>query len=117
MSVTPTTKYNIKEWIDSGIKAQNIQTNRISVPVSTLDQILQLDNRGKKINLLVIDVEGSEEEVLKGFNLEKYSPIYILVEIHNEELKKSIERIIKSKYSLLGKIADADYLYKLIQDK
>jgi FkbM family methyltransferase len=44
--------------------------------------------RDKKINLLTIDVEGFEMNVLKGFDLEKYSPEMIVVEYMDPLMKK-----------------------------
>ena len=42
----------------------------------------------KKINLLTIDVEGFEMNVLKGFDLEKYSPEAVVVEYIDPSMKK-----------------------------
>jgi len=49
------------------------------VKVVTLDSILEGDNI-QKIDFLSIDVEGTELDVLRGFNLEKYRPRLILLE-------------------------------------
>ncbi len=112
MSVTEKTSYDIKQWVSSGEKAQNIKTEKISVPAVTLDSILDKGNFNKTIDLLVIDVEGSEEEVLKGFDLAKHKPTNILIEIHNESAKAALEKILLDHYQVLAKITEADYLYQ-----
>ena len=53
------------------------QTERVKV--LTLDSILD-ENRIDRIDLLSIDVEGTELDVLRGFNLERYRPRLILLE-------------------------------------
>lgn len=50
-----------------------------TVKVVTLDSILEKNNVSR-IDLLSIDVEGTELDVLKGLNLERYRPRLILLE-------------------------------------
>lgn len=50
-----------------------------SVKVVTLDSILN-DNKIDRIDLLSIDVEGTELDVLRGFDLGRYRPRLILLE-------------------------------------
>jgi FkbM family methyltransferase len=45
--------------------------------------------RGKKINFLNIDVEGSDFEVLQSLDFNKYSPELICIEVIEKELEKS----------------------------
>ena len=68
-----------------------------------IDKIL--DNspyKGKKIDFLSVDVEGSELSILKNFDFKKYSPKVIVVEYLDLSLKKleiknlNIDNIIKS---------------------
>jgi FkbM family methyltransferase len=51
----------------------------ISVPVRTLDDILQ-DAGATAIDFMSIDVEGHELEVLDGFSLERWRPRLLLIE-------------------------------------
>ncbi len=67
--------------------------------------------KDKKIDFLSLDVEGSELQILKNFNFEKYAPKVIVVEYLDLTLKKleiknlSVDNIIKSE------------IYKLIVSK
>jgi FkbM family methyltransferase len=67
------------------------------VATKTLNQIL-IDNKIKKIDILSVDVEGSELSVLRSFNIDKYYPKVIIVE-YNTLGKKQDKKII----SFLGK--------------
>jgi FkbM family methyltransferase len=50
-----------------------------TVKVVTLDSVLR-ENRVSRIDLLSIDVEGTELDVLEGFDLARYRPRLILIE-------------------------------------
>jgi len=59
----------------------------IQVKGRTLNSILQ-ETKATKIDLLSIDVEGAELDVLRGLNLEEYSPQLILLEDKHLYLNK-----------------------------
>ena len=66
----------------------NIKSSKIES--FTLDVILEkLKFNDKKIDLLDVDVEGADLKVLKGFDIEKFKPELICVEIHEKEIKNS----------------------------
>ena len=69
------------------IKSKEIQSY-------TLDYILEKSKfYNREIDLLDIDVEGTDYKVLLGLNFKKYKPKLICVEIHNKNIKD--DRIYK----------------------
>ena len=59
------------------------------ITTNTLNSIiLESSFADKKVDFLSIDVEGHELEVLKGFDLKKYSPKVIVIEFLDLSLKK-----------------------------
>ena len=54
--------------------------NTYKIKIEKLDTILE-ENSVTDIDMLVIDVEGYEENVLKGFSIHKYNPTMIIIEI------------------------------------
>ncbi len=62
-------------------------------PVTTLNNALE-DHELDELDLLVIDVEGHEVEVVKGFEIEKYHPKMALIE-NNGTDKKYESDVIK----------------------
>ena len=59
------------------------------VNTQTLDSVITKSKFSeKKMDFLSIDVEGHELEVLKGFNLRKYSPSIVVVEFLDLSLNK-----------------------------
>ena len=65
-----------------GIRLNN--TNIVQVHAKTLEKILDEEiDINQLIDLLSLDAEGYELNILKGLNLKKYKPQYILIEIYN----------------------------------
>ncbi len=78
-----------KTSFKKGFKTKTISSN-------TLDSIIDKTNlKNKKIDFLNLDVEGNELNALKSFNLKKYKPRLICVEIHNREVIKKNDNYYK----------------------
>lgn len=72
-------------WIGRGAMREGIENAyEVKVPVRTLTSILD-EVVPARIDLFSLDVEGYELEVLKGLDLEKYRPDYILIEMHEKD--------------------------------
>lgn len=94
----------VKEWSTfaletksaEGAAAQDIRHQ--IVPIRTLNEIIEQRAAGVDIHFLNIDVEGWEENVLAGIDLQKYRPTVILVEAverdSTEDISASIERLL-----------------------
>ena len=55
----------------------------ILMPSVKLDSIIKLTRLDSMpIDLLVVDVEGSEPEVLSGFSIDTYKPRMVIIEVH-----------------------------------
>ena len=66
-------------WVSLGEELQQLQRYTCRVPARTLSAVL--DEQGlRTIDLLSVDVEGYEVDVLKGVDLERFEPSYIVVE-------------------------------------
>lgn len=96
---------------------------QVIVPARTLNSILE-ELEIDKIDLLSLDVEGYEAEVLRGFDLKKYKPKFIVVEINStvtDEVKEllrdykivtNLTKYNKEQYPLWDETHN-DYLYEL----
>ena len=63
----------------------------ISVPAMTVDRILEKYlPAGREIDVISIDVEGTELDVLRGLDVDRYKPRILLVEATNDETDKAI---------------------------
>lgn len=100
------------DHISTGLNVQNIdETYRIDVPAKTLESVVDnVKDMPAKIDFFSLDVEGYELSVLKGVNLNKYRPNYLLLEdfFQNQELHS----YVSTYYYLVEMFTDHDYFYK-----
>jgi FkbM family methyltransferase len=111
--------YLCTDWSRNNFK----NSMQYKVDVETLDTILKLNSITENFDLLVLDVEGFEENVLKGFSIDTYKPKMVIIEIadqhptfiNNTTVMKKFSRIREyfklHEYSLLvNDIVDNVYL-------
>ena len=70
-----------KNAYGSIVWASDFEFKQRSVSIDTLSNILKSINFPRKIDILVVDVEGFEEQVFKGFNLSEFDITMIIVEL------------------------------------
>jgi hypothetical protein len=76
-------------------------SNLVSVPTITLERLLdQYTNPGQIIDLLSLDTEGYELPVLRGLNLNKYRPRYMLIEIYAKDFNEIVSFLLSHNYIL-----------------
>ena len=81
----------------------------VNVPVDTLDNILKQENIQKDFDVFVLDVEGFEENVLKGFSINKYKPKIVIIEIP-DQFKDYVNNLnLMSKFKRLRNFFKNDY--------
>lgn len=102
------------EHIKSGLEVQDLENSySVIVPARTLESILDEIPDLPNIDFFSLDVEGYELDVLKGLNLTKYRPKYILVEARFfEEVNSFLE---DNNYEIIEKLSYHDFLYKTLQ--
>lgn len=102
-------KYVYGDWetksangLMSSVNGKRRQSNDLTkVEAATLESIL--DNaKLTDIDLLTLDTEGYELEVLKGLNLEKYKPSYMLIEVYKDDHAKVVSYLSQYNYILIS---------------
>ena len=79
-----------------------------SVTVRTLDDVLEQVECPNQIDFLSVDTEGTELDVLKGFDIRKYKPSLVLVEYHVYSLK--LHKYLRNKsYKLIRRTSDNNW--------
>ena len=82
-----------------------------SVPARTLSSLLD-EIGAPAVDLLSLDVEGFEPQVLRGLDLARHAPRYILVEIHDMESGRGpIEAVLGDRYVAVQQLSPLDLLY------
>lgn len=82
----------------------------VKVPAKTLSSVIEKHGL-QRIDLLSLDVEGYEGAVLRGLDLDKHAPKFILVEANYPD---DIENALDGRYSFLAQLSHHDRLYHLL---
>jgi FkbM family methyltransferase len=90
-------------------RAQRIHPKEVLVRGETLSSLIS-QHQIRSIDLLSLDVEGAEFDVLSGIDMNYHAPRLILVESKEEQ---RLERLLRSKYSLVEQFSAHDFLFKL----
>jgi FkbM family methyltransferase len=80
----------------------------VEVPARTLTSILD-EVRPPRIDLLSLDVEGYEVEALKGLDLSRYRPRYLLVEAY---ALADVDSVLAGAYERIEQMSELDQLYR-----
>jgi FkbM family methyltransferase len=83
----------------------------IDVDARSLSSILDQIGVGE-VDLLSLDTEGFEAQVLRGVDLERHAPRYLLVEVHDRERDRPpVDRVLGRHYREHSWLSPVDLLY------
>jgi FkbM family methyltransferase len=86
----------------ASVEGTRLQSTALcKVPAITLEAILDTYAKTTPIDFLSLDTEGYELNILKGMNLDKYRPTYLLIEIYRKDYDE-IVKFLESKYYILN---------------
>jgi hypothetical protein len=94
----------------------NNNNNKIQVKTNKLDNILSNLKIEKDFDLLVLDVEGYEMNVLKGFTISNYNPKIIIIEIADQHDSFINNKIIMEKFSWIRNYLTTNGYSLLVND-
>ena len=98
--------------IAGGCEVQRIETYELSVAAATLSSLL--DKHGlRNVDLLCLDVEGYELNALRGLDLSRHRPRFILVEAR---YRGEVHAHLSTDYQLIEELSFHDLLYRLRSD-
>jgi len=87
---------------ENGLMSKVVDDGVYSCDASTLETILDNCEVDRNIDFLSLDVEGHELEVLKGLNLCKYRPNYMLIELWDDSEFDVKTLLYENNYRCLG---------------
>lgn len=85
------------------------EVRSIRVSARTLTSVLS-EVRPARFDLLSLDVEGFELEVLRGLDLARYKPRYILVEARSVD---ALDAVLLATHTRIDQLSHHDYLYRV----
>jgi FkbM family methyltransferase len=82
------------------------------VPARSLDSVLD-QAEVCKIDLLSLDVEGYEDQVLRGLDLSRHAPRWILIEMHDLDIgREKVHAVLGDRYVEHEILSPMDILYR-----
>ncbi len=102
-----------RAWVQAAHAAvQEKPEHEFEVPARTISSILDEIN-APEIDLLSLDVEGFEVQALRGIDLERHAPRWILVEIREGGTRREdVDAILGEGYSFVEQLSAFDALYR-----
>ncbi len=99
------------DWPSRGTAAGWREPHTIEVPARTLSSLLD-EIHAPEVDLLSLDVEGYEAQALRGLDLARHAPRYVLVEIHDRERDKPpVDAVLRDRYAEHGWLSPLDIVY------
>lgn len=98
------------EWIGRGQRLQRITAETVEVPCRTLSSIIT-ECGEPHIDFLSLDVEGYEIQVLRGLDLHRHRPTYLLTEVLLTPLA-DLRSYLKPWYDLVAEFSEKDVLFR-----
>jgi FkbM family methyltransferase len=86
-------------------------TYSVEVPARTLDDVLAESNVGH-IDFVSLDLEGFEAPALRGLDLERHRPSWLLVEVAGGGGRPAVEQAIGAHYEAVEELSPVDVLYR-----
>lgn len=77
------------------------KSNKCKIKTRTLENILDEHLNVNNIDFLSLDTEGYELNILKGLNLKKYKPKYMLIEIYNQDYENILKYLDDFNYEMI----------------
>jgi FkbM family methyltransferase len=85
-------------------------TYTVRVPARTITSILD-DSPIEEIDLFSLDVEGYELDALRGLDLQRYAPRFLLIEVQPEDTPELFDATLGHAYVRAGWLSPMDMLY------
>ena len=90
------------------------ETYEVEVPARTLDDVL-MDSGIGQIDLVSLDLEGFEAPALRGLDLDRHRPSWLLVEVAGGGGRPAVEQVIGDRYEVIEELTAGDVLYKRLE--
>jgi FkbM family methyltransferase len=99
-------------WAATGLQHGWRDPYEADVPARPLSDVLD-EIGAPEIDLFSLDVEGFEPGVLRGLDLDRHAPRFLLIEMHDrDEMKAEIEAILGDRYAFSDWLSPVDGLYR-----
>jgi FkbM family methyltransferase len=101
-------------WVGEGLVLGWRDHRRERVPARPLSELLD-EAQISEVDLLSLDVEGYEAYALRGLDLARHAPAWILVEMHDLDVgRREIGEVLGALYTEHAQLSPVDVLYRRV---
>lgn len=90
---------------------EDADTYSVEVPARTLDDVLAQSAVGR-IDFVSLDLEGFEAAALRGLDLDRHRPSWLLVEVAGGGGRPAVEQVLAGRYEAVAELSPVDVLYR-----
>jgi FkbM family methyltransferase len=99
------------DWVaQAHAVGQEEPAHELLVPARTLSSLLD-DANAPEVDLLSLDVEGYEAQALRGLDLDRHGPRFILVEVRDPLGRAGLDEVLGDRYVAVRQLSPFDALY------
>ncbi len=84
-------------------------TPLVTVNARTLESVLDEAAAPAAPDFLSLDCEGQELQILKGLNLDRYRPYYMLIEVYNNQFDELVSYLETNNYKLVCNFSEYNH--------
>ncbi|MCW2953657.1 MAG: FkbM family methyltransferase [Conexibacter sp.] len=100
-----------REWVAQAFLRGERDHQTFTAPGRTLSDVVE-SVRAPQIDLLSLDLEGYEPQALRGLDLGRHAPRWLLVEAHDDAARDLIEAELGDRYVRVERFSPTDMLYR-----
>jgi FkbM family methyltransferase len=100
-----------REYVDAAFALGANESYEVSVEGKTLSELLSAEN-DPEIDLLSLDLEGYEHVALRGLDLDRHQPRFILLEAETDERAAELGALLGERYRQRTRLSPMDVLFE-----
>lgn len=101
------TKDKRKSSSSMNVAKKHKSVEKVKIPTIALNNLLEREGVSK-IDFLSMDIELSEPPALRGFDINRYKPLLVCIEMHEPVRKQILGYFLKNNYEVIDKYMGLD---------
>jgi FkbM family methyltransferase len=97
--------------LERRLAAARERAYEVSAPARTLDEVIAASGV-ERIDFMSLDLEGYEAPALRGLDVDRWGPEWLLVEVEGQERRSAVEAVLADRYEAVQALTAGDVLFR-----